>query len=102
MQFLNLTLRAEKPELNLNRVYQIRVEKGLFGSWCVLTAYGRYGGGSHQKIHSFFTLQEAKAFVRTTLKKRSQAEKRIGCSYRLISKDYSKDFAEVCAYPNFS
>lgn len=96
MSYLNLILRAVDPRLNINRVYQIRVDKGLFGSWCVITAYGRYQGGTHQKINSFFTLQDVKTFVCKTLKKRSKAEKRIGCSYVLVSENYSEDFVDDC------
>ena len=96
MPYLNLVLRAIRPEINVNRVYQIRVDKGLFSCWLVFTAYGRYGGGAHQKVHSFYTLQDARIFVDKTLKKRFKAEKRIGCNYELVSKSYSDGFIIDC------
>jgi hypothetical protein len=102
MSYLHLILRARQPEININRVYELRVDRGLFNSWLVIIAYGRYGGGFSQKIHSFFTLEEAKTFVNKTLKKRSKAEKRIGCSYHLISRSSSNDFIDDCLYPNCS
>jgi hypothetical protein len=102
MPYLHLILRAVRPEININRVYELRLDKGLFNSWLVIIAYGRYGGGFSQKINSFFTLEEAKAFVNKTLKKRAKAEKRIGCSYNLISRNSSSDFIEDCLYPNCS
>ena len=100
MSYLHLILRARQPEININRVYELRVDRGLFNSWLVIIAYGRYGVGLSQRIHSFFTLEEAKTFVNKTLKKRSKAEKRIGCSYHLISRSSSNDFIDDCLYPN--
>ncbi len=81
---LQLILRAIKPETNVNRVYEIRIDKGLFNSWLVLIGYERYGGGSRQKIYSFFNVMEAKAFVQKNLKKRFQSHKRIGCDYKIV------------------
>ena len=95
MSYLKLTLRAISPEINVNRVYEVHLNKGLFDSWIVLTAYGRYGSGSHQKIHSFFSLEEAKAFVRKILKKRFNAVNRVGCNYSLVKRSSSDDFMNV-------
>ena len=89
MSYLHLILRAVSRETNVNRIYELRVDRGLFNSWLDIVAYGRYGGGFCQKIHSFFTLEEVKTFVNKSLKKRSKAEKRIGCHYTLISRSYS-------------
>lgn len=50
----HLILRAVKPETNVNRVYEIHVDKGLFNSWLVIIGYGRHGGGACHKIYSFF------------------------------------------------
>ena len=68
----------------MNRVYEIRLDRGLFESWLVFTAYGRHGAGAHQKIHSFLTLEDARKFVQKTLKKRFQSHKRIGCCYKIV------------------
>lgn len=81
---IHLILRAVNLETNVNRVYEIRVDRGLFNSWLVIIGYGRYRGGAHQKIHSFFTLKEVKAFVQKNLKKRFQSHKRIGCYYKIV------------------
>lgn len=84
MPYLHLILRAIKPETNVNRVYEIRLDKGLFNSWLVIIGYGRYKGGSCQKIYSFFSLKKVEAFVDKTLKKRFQSYKRIKCNYKII------------------
>lgn len=92
MPYLHLILRAIKPETNVNRVYEIRVDRGLFNSWLVIIAYGRYRGGACQKIHSFFNIEDVKKFVQKTLKKRVNSQKRIGCYYKIVK---ANDFAEV-------
>ena len=91
MPYLHLILRAIEPESNLNRVYEIWLDRGLFGSWLVLIAYGRYEGGITQQNHSFSTLEEAKAFIDKTLTKRLKAEKRIGCNYKIVKACGSSD-----------
>lgn len=96
MSYLKLILHAEKPEKNINRVYEILLNKGLFNSWVVMTGYGRYGAGSQQKIYSFFALEEAKKFIHKILKKRFNAEKRVGCNYSLVKRRTSDSFMDDC------
>ncbi len=91
MPYLHLILRAVRPETNLNRVYEVWLDRGLFESWVVLTAYGRYGGGTTQRNRSFSTLEEARAFIDKVLNKRLNSQNRIGCNYELIAKKYSND-----------
>ena len=92
MSYLKIILRAEKQELNINRVYEVHLNKGLFDSWVVITAFGRYGYGAQQRIYSFFVLDEAKEFIRMIMKKRFNAEKRVGCNYKIIKRSSSADF----------
>ena len=100
MSYITLTLRAIKPDTNVNRVYTVHLCAGLFDSWCVITAFGRYGAGARQRVHSFFTCEEAKAFVMRILKKRVNAEKRIGCNYTLVKRSASGDFKDACLLPD--
>ncbi len=95
MSYLKIILRAEQPEMNVNRVYEVHLNKGLFNSWVVMTAYGRYGAGSQQKVHSFFLLEEAKEFISKILRKRFHAQKRIGCNYQIVKRSSSLDFDEL-------
>ena len=95
MSYLKLILRAEKQELNINRVYAIYLNKGLFDSWVVTTAFGRYGAGSQQKVSSFTLLEEAKEFIAKIVKRRFNAEKRIGCNYKIIKRCSSVDFDDI-------
>lgn len=53
MSYFHTLLRAVKPELNVNRSYTIYVNRGLFGSWVVMIAYGRYNVREQQKNGSY-------------------------------------------------
>ena len=75
-------LRAINPARNLDRSYEIIAHKGLFDSWLVITAYGRYGHkGGQTRTTIFDTERQAQNFVDKVLKKRLNASKRIGCDY---------------------
>jgi hypothetical protein len=95
MSYVKIILRAEKHEKNINRVYEVYLSKGLLASWIVMTAFGRFGAGSQQKVYSFSALEEAKEFITKILKKRFTAEKRVGCNYKLIKRSSSIDFDEL-------
>ena len=92
---LQLILRAIRPETNVNRVYKIRIDKGLFNSWLVITAYGCYGKGACQKIHSFLNKEEARAYAGKTLRKRFQSHKRIGCCYKIVKAKGISDIVPI-------
>jgi hypothetical protein len=96
--YFKIVLRAIKPDANLDRCYEIHLGKGLFNSWLVVIAYGRYGAkgrGAHQKTHSFFILEEAKNFIGKMLNKRLNAAKRIGYNYEIIKRVSSIDLLDV-------
>jgi hypothetical protein len=94
MTYLKIILRASRPETNLDRSYEIHLCKGLFNSWSVITAYGRYGIGNsaRQKVESFFTIEEAHAYVDRIIKKRLNAKRRIGCNYAITKHISSGEF----------
>jgi hypothetical protein len=93
MSYLKCVFRATKEDLNLDRSYELYMCKGLFDSWLVITAYGRYGAGqgARPSIQSFFELEEAKKCVKKIIKKRLHAMKRIGCNYEIIKCSSSDD-----------
>jgi hypothetical protein len=81
-----IKLRATNPALNLDRAYEILFHRGLFNSWLITTAYGRYGQkGGQTKTYLFDTKIQAESFIQKILKKRLNATKRIGCDYRFIN-----------------
>jgi hypothetical protein len=92
MSYFQLVLRAVKPELNINRSYTIYLNKGLFESWVVMIAYGRYNVRGQQKNYPFFSIEDAKSFIKKTIHKRLRSEKRIGCNYTIVCQKASDDF----------
>ena len=83
----HLKLRATNPVINLDRSYEIVCQRGLFNSWLVTTAYGRYGQKRGQsKTAIFDTKSQAQIFIDKVLKKRLNAKKRIGCNYERLER----------------
>ena len=77
-----IKLRATNPAINLDRAYEILLQKGLFNFWLVTTAYGRYGQKGGQTRTTLFDNElQAQHFIDKVLKKRLNATKRIGCNY---------------------
>lgn len=77
----SIKLRAIYPEKNINRDYEIRIDKVFFGLWSVTTAYGRRHQKGMLRNYIFETYEEAKKFFDKTLNKRLNAKNRIGCNY---------------------
>lgn len=88
---LIIRLRACSLELGHDREYQVRLGTDLFGCWCVLIAFGRYGRGGTIKAKHFETQIQAFAFMDQKLKRRLTAPKRIGCAYQILSVDGRDD-----------
>lgn len=78
-------LRARSIALNIDRVYEVAILKGLFNSVCVIIGWGRFGSKGQSKIVSFETWDEAEVFVQKKIKKRLGSEKRIGVAYEWFS-----------------
>lgn len=66
---------------NINRVYEILVQKGLFNSYTVLIAWGRLNLYLKQKVVSFDSFEDAMAFAEKKINKRLTSQKRIGVNY---------------------
>lgn len=93
--YLDVSLRAINPTKNVNRVYNIKMDETLFNSRTVITERGRYGKTLQPKIEKFNDEKDLKRFLKSNLRKRLNAKKRIGCDYMIIKKDYSAEFKDV-------
>ena len=78
-------LRAVDPTRNIARDYSIWMTVDLFGEWVVETCWGRIGAKGQRQRRSFPDAPSARRHVRTILKKRRGARKRIGVEYRLVA-----------------
>jgi hypothetical protein len=85
MTSLALFLRAENPSRNVRRAYSIAVDRDLFGVWCVSLGWGRIDRPGQGRRLAFDDRPAALAFARIQLRRRLQAERRIGVPYRVTA-----------------
>lgn len=77
-----LTLEAKDPSRNIARRYWLRISKDLFGATIVEHGWGRIGALGQERRAVFDDDQVARAFVRSVLRRRKSARRRIGVAYR--------------------
>ena len=85
MTSLCIKLEAWSAAHRCHRAYEIAVNADLFGAWLVEMSYGRIGTVGRVKARSFSTADAAAAEVKSCLRKRASAPRRIGVAYRLRS-----------------
>ena len=79
-----LELVARDLTRNINRRYAIEHCVDLFGVHLVETSWGRCGTWGQSKRHSFDDPADAERAVRTHLRRRARAPRRIGVAYRIV------------------
>jgi predicted DNA-binding WGR domain protein len=72
----------------------IDVATDLFGAWLVDMSYGRIGTIGRSTIRSFTTIEGAQDQVRTCLRKRATAPRRIGVAYHVRRVDRNEGWRE--------
>lgn len=86
-ELCHITLVAIHPERNVRRTYRLGLGRDLFGDWMVELRYGRMGQRGQERRIACDSLEEAHRVVRTHLRRRVSAPRRIGCPYRVVSVD---------------
>lgn len=81
---LRIELEAHNAERNHHRAYIVEVEQDLLRDWVVTICFVRTGRSDHLLRYWMPNLNEARRFVRTRLKRRLTARRRIACDYRLV------------------
>ena len=79
----SLRLEADHNAFNRHRVYQLDVERDLLGDVLVTITHGRRGQPLVGKSVLVPDLAAAQSLVRSKLRRRASAPRRIGCSYRI-------------------
>lgn len=74
-------LEAKNPAKDCFRSYRLEAGTDLFGTWVVEVTFGRIGARGRTLSYSVSDEAETRRLVRTTFRKRSSAEKRIGVAY---------------------
>ncbi len=80
-----ISLHAKNPAHNILRWYSIRVDKNLFGEWCLYLSYGRIGHRGHLKLSFWNDVTLLLRQLKGILRKRLNATKRIGCNYQIVA-----------------
>jgi predicted DNA-binding WGR domain protein len=78
-------LHAKHPPQNIYRWYTIRVDKNLFGEWCLYLSYGRIGHRGQLKLSFWSDVTLLFRHLKTILRKRLNATHRIGCNYEIVT-----------------
>lgn len=81
----NIRLHAKHPPKNIFRWYCLRVDKNLFGEWCLSSSYGRIGQRGQLKLSFWNDITLLLRQLKTILRKRLNATKRIGCNYEIVA-----------------
>lgn len=79
-----LELVARDLTRNINRRYSIEHCVDLFGVHLVETSWGRCGTWGQSKCDSFDDPDDADRAVRTHLRRRARAPRRIGVAYQVV------------------
>jgi predicted DNA-binding WGR domain protein len=77
----HIHLQAVDAARNIARDYRIEASTDLFGHIIVYLHWGRIGTKGQSRVVSFARDAHAQRFIRSTLRKRQSAKKRIGVSY---------------------
>ena len=89
---LSIAFEAHHPARNHHRRYEVRLGRDLFDAWTVVIRYGRTGQGGQERRYASSEPEAMRAVIRTCLRRRLSAPKRIGCAYRLAS------FSQACEF----
>lgn len=74
-------LHADAPDRNHRRAYRVEAGCDLFGGWLVEVTFGRIGARGRSLRRWVASEAEARQLVRTCLRRRSSAPRRIGVAY---------------------
>lgn len=83
----HVILRATNPALNMDRIYEMWLDKGLMGKWTVLVAHGPSNGGLTQRVYTFDSKEEAQAYMDKTIKQKLNSKQRIGADYYVVPRN---------------
>jgi hypothetical protein len=82
---ISIELRAKDVDANRLRAWRIEAGPDLFGVWVTTVRFGRIGTADRTLGYQFASEAEVRSFVRTRLRRRGTAKRRIGVAYRVIA-----------------
>jgi hypothetical protein len=83
----DISIELQAKDVGANRLRAWRIEAGpdLFGVWVTTVRFGRIGAADRALGYQFASEAEVRSFVRTRLRRRGTAKRRIGVAYRVIA-----------------
>ena len=85
LSLTDLRLRLVDPENNRNRVYELEIDRDLFGKITVTARFGRHGSRLRDIVASAEDLDEANRIATGVLRRRLTARRRLGSAYVLMT-----------------
>jgi hypothetical protein len=82
---ISIELQAKDAGSNRLRAWRIEAGPDLFGVWVTTVRFGRIGAADRALGYQFASETEVRSFVRTRLRRRGTAKRRIGVAYRVIA-----------------
>lgn len=79
----SIVLVARNPQRNCHRYYAINVGRDLFGHWLIVVRNGRVGSRPRETRMVCPDNAALESNLRTRLKRRLSAPRRLGCAYEL-------------------
>ena len=87
LSLVYLRLRLIDSERNRNRVYEIEIDRDLFGVITVTSRFGRHGSKLRDVVSIARNLDEAYRTAACVLRRRLSARRRLGSAYVLTMAD---------------
>ncbi len=87
-------LQAHNQLNNIHRDYVIIVSPTLFADYSLICRYGRTGYKLRDLPFLFENISELKTKFRQIIKRRLNAQARIGTNYKIISKKFDAEFEQ--------
>ena len=78
-----ISLEARNPARRCLRQYRVAAGIDLFGVWLVEIGYGRIGAAGQSRSYIVRDKEAARRLVRSVLRRRASAPRRIGVAYRI-------------------
>ena len=78
-----IVLEAKNPERRCCRQYLVEAGTDLFGVWVVEVNYGRVGTAGRSRCFIVRDEEQARLLIRSILRRRASAPRRIGVAYRV-------------------
>jgi hypothetical protein len=82
---ISIELQAKDADANRLRAWRIDAGPDLFGVWVTTVRFGRIGAANRALGYQFASEAAVWSFVRTRLRRRGTAKRRIGVAYRVIA-----------------